>query len=316
MRGQILNVNTRPAPARPAAVHAVGRQKLLGHLAMLLFALLVAGSFSLGALAAPHIGPSALNAFRFLLGTMVIGAIALALTGGRIPRPVAPWRYLILGALMAVFFVTMFVGLLHSDPVSTGAIFTLMPLFGALFGLLILGQVPSKVVLASLLFAGLGAVWVIFRGDIDALLAFDLGYGEAIFLVGVACHALYSPLVRRFNRGEVLIGFTFWTMAATGLWIVAYGAREILATDWLSLPLVVWVAILYLVIFTTSITFFLMQFASMRLPSSKVLAYTYLTPSFVILIEGLLGHGWAPVSVLAGALVTVMGLVMLALSAD
>ncbi|MGY6707347.1 MAG: DMT family transporter [Rhizobiaceae bacterium] len=296
--------------------HAVGRQKMLGHLAMLLFALLVAGSFSLGGLAAPHIGPSALNALRFLLGTAVIGTIALVMTGGRIPKPVAPWRYLILGALMAVFFVTMFVGLLYSDPVSTGAVFTLMPLFGALFGFLILGQVPGKVVLASLVFAGLGAVWVIFRGDVEALLAFDLGYGEAIFLVGVACHALYSPLVRRFNRGEVLIGFTFWTMLATGFWIVLYGAVEIFETDWLALPMVVWVAILYLVIFTTSITFFLMQFASMRLPSSKVLAYTYLTPSFVILIEGALGHGWAPASVLAGALVTVMGLVVLAISRD
>lgn len=311
-----MNVTTRPAPARPAAVHAVGRQKLLGHLAMLLFALLVAGSFSLGALAAPHIGPSALNALRFVLGTAVIGAIALAVTGGRIPRPVAPWRYLLLGGLMAVFFVTMFVGLLHSDPVSTGAVFTLMPIMGALFGLLILGQVPRPVVVASLVFAGLGAVWVIFRGDLDALLAFDLGFGEAIFFVGVACHALYSPLVRRLNRGEVLIGFTFWTMLATGLWIILYGVGEILATDWTALPLVVWVAILYLVIFTTSITFFLMQYASMRLPSSKVLAYTYLTPTFVIFIEGALGHGWAPASVLAGALVTVLGLVVLAVSRD
>lgn len=296
--------------------HAVGRQKLLGHLAMLLFAALVAGSFSLGALAAPHIGPSALNAFRFLLGTAVIGTIALVMTGGRIPKPVAPWRYLILGALMAVFFVTMFVGLLHSDPISTGAVFTLMPLFGAFFGFLILDQVPGKVVLASLVFAGLGAIWVIFGGDLDALLTFDLGYGEAIFFLGVACHALYSPLVRRFNRGEVLIGFTFWTMLATGFWIVLYGAVEIVQTDWLALPLVVWVAIVYLVIFTTSITFFLMQFASMRLPSSKVLAYTYLTPTFVILIEGALGHGWAPVSVLAGAMITVLGLVVLALSRD
>jgi drug/metabolite transporter (DMT)-like permease len=155
--------------------HAVGRQKLLGHLAMLLFAALVAGSFSLGALAAPHLDPAALNAVRFAIGTASIAGVALAMMGGRMPRPVAPWRYLVLGGLMAVFFVTMFVALRHTDPVSTGAVFTLMPVFGAIFGYFILGQVPRPVVLASLVFAGLGALWVIFDGDIDAILAFDLG---------------------------------------------------------------------------------------------------------------------------------------------
>lgn len=299
-----------------APLFAVGRQKLLGHLAMLSFAGLVSGSFSLGALAAPHIGPSALNALRFVLGAIVLGAVALAMSGGTLPRPVAPWRYGVLGGLLAVFFVTMFAGLLHSDPVSMGAVFTLMPVFGALFGYLVLGQVPRMVVLVSLIIAGCGAIWVIFRGDVEAILAFDLGYGEAIFMVGVACHALYSPLVRRFNRGEKLITFTFWTTLATALWISLYGAGEIIATDWAALPVVVWMAIGYLVIFTTSLTFFLIQFASLRLPASKVLSYTFLTPSFVILLEGLLGHGWAPLPVFAGAAVTIAGLAVVALSRD
>lgn len=38
-----------------------------GHLAMLLFSALVAGSFSLGSLAANEIAPAALNAVRFLI---------------------------------------------------------------------------------------------------------------------------------------------------------------------------------------------------------------------------------------------------------
>ncbi len=48
-----------PVDIRPSAtVHAVGRQKLLGHLAMLLFTALVSGSYSFGALTAPHVGPA------------------------------------------------------------------------------------------------------------------------------------------------------------------------------------------------------------------------------------------------------------------
>lgn len=296
--------------------HAEGSEKMRGHAAMILFSALVAGSFSLGALAAPHLAPAALNVARFAIGTTLMGCAALAILKGRMTGPRAPWRYLVLGALMAVFFVLMFVALRITDPISTGAVFTLMPLMAAGFGYLFLRQVPRPVAVASLIVAGAGTVWVIFKGDLDALLSFRIGRGEAIFAIGVACHAAYAPLVRKFNRGEPVLAFSFWTLLATGLCIALYGARDIAETDWTALPAVVWGAIVYLAIFTTAGTFFLLQYAALRLPASKVLAYNYLTPVFIIAYEGLLGHGWASLSVLIGALVTVAGLVMLALAPD
>lgn len=297
-------------------VFASGRQKLLGHLAMIGFASFVAGSFSIGALAAPYVGPTALNAMRFVLGTSIMGALALFVLKGRISSPGAEWRFLVLGGLMAVFFVTMFVALRMTDPVSSGAVFTLMPIMSAFFGWLFLGQVPGRIVILSLLIAGCGAVWVVFGGDLNALLSFDIGAGELIFLVGVACHAAYAPLVRRLNRGEPVLAFTFFTLLGTLAGLVLYGASEIVATDWTSLPPIVWVSIAYLAIFTTAGTFFLLQFATMRLPAAKVLAYGYLTPTMVILYEGLLGHGWASMSVVAGAAVTVGGLAVLIAAPD
>ena len=50
---------------------AQGREKLHGHLAMVLFAALISASFSLGSMAVPYIGSSALNAVRFLLAVLV-----------------------------------------------------------------------------------------------------------------------------------------------------------------------------------------------------------------------------------------------------
>lgn len=303
------------APARrDLASSAVGRQKLLGHLAMILFTALVSGSYSFGALAAPHIGPGAVNTMRFAFGIGVMAAVvALISRGGPFPKPRAPWRYLLLGGLMAVFFITMFVALGLTDPVSTGAVFTLMPLLSAVFGYFLLGQMPRPLVIASLLFAGMGSVWVIFGGDVDAILSFDLGRGEMIFFFGVVCHALYSPMVRKLNDGrEPLAAFTLYTMMGTGLCIALYGAREVLQTDWLALPAVVWLAIGYLAIFTSAGTTFLVQYGAMRLPAAKVMAYTYLSPCFIIVYEGLLGHGWPTATVAAGVLVIVLGLIVLA----
>ena len=296
--------------------HATGRQKWLGHMAMVLFAALIAGSFSLGGMAAQHIGPAALNALRFVLGASMMGFIVWRATHA-IPRwPAAPWRFLILGALMGIYFVTMFIALALTDPVSVGAVFTLNPFFSAVFGWVFLRQVPRPAVLASLAVAGAGALWLIFRGDVNALLALDLGKGELIYLFGVICHSAYAPLVRRFSRGEPLVVSTFWSLAATALCVNLYGWREIGTTDWTHLPAVVWIAIGYVSIFTTAITVFLLQFASMRLPAAKVFGYGYLTPAFIIILEGVLGHGWASAMVMSGALVIVMGLVVLALTPD
>jgi drug/metabolite transporter (DMT)-like permease len=295
---------------------ARGREKLLGHLAMLLFAALIAGSFSIGHLAAPHISPSALNAIRFVSATIIM-AVAHRFIYRQLPgAPESLWRFAVLGGLMAVYFILMFVALRLSNPVSTGAVFTLIPLMSAGFGWLFLRQTTRPAVMLSLVIGALGAIWVIFRGDLQAILRFQIDTGEMIFFVGCVCHAAYAPLVRKFNRGEPVLLFTVMTLAATAIWIVVVGAADIVSTDWLSLPMIVWIAIAYLAIFTTAGTFFLLQFASLRLPASKVLSYGYLTPAFIIVLEGLIGHGWTSLSVVMGALVTAAALLVMALLPD
>ena len=309
-------MSTNDHPSAGQAGFAKGREKLIGHGAMVLFAFLIAWSFSLGSLAVPYINSAPLNAIRFVFATILMGIVATLLLPTKLHLPKAPWRFLVLGSLMATYFVTMFVALKITDPVSTGAVFTLGPLLATIFGYFVLKQRPTALILLSLLFAGLGSIWVIFKGDIDAILAFEVGRGEMIFLVGCAGHALYAPMVKRLNRGEPVLLFAFWTLAATMVWIAGYGVSEIIATDWTAIPALVWWVIAYLAIFTTAGTFFLVQFASLRLPASKVLSYVYLTPVFIILQEGLLGHGWVGPSIMAGALVTVLGLLVLAFSAD
>ena len=305
------------SPVTRQAAEQARAATLRGHLAMILFTALVSGSYSFGGLAAPHIAPGAVNAMRFAVGIGFMAAAVTLLYRGRVPAPSASWRYMLLGGLMAVFFITMFMALGLTDPVSTGAVFTLMPLMSAVFGYFFLRQIPRPVVVISLIVAALGSIWVIFGGDLEAIRKFDIGRGELIFFVGVVCHALYSPLVKKLNDGrEPLAVFTLYTMIGTGISVTLYGAREILETDWASLPPVVWLAIAYLAIFTSAGTTYLVQYGAMRLPAAKVMAYTYLSPCFIIVYEGLLGHGWPSLEVLAGVVVIVLGLLVMALSKE
>ncbi|WP_417701640.1 DMT family transporter [Pseudophaeobacter sp.] len=281
------------------------------HGAMLLFSILVAGSFSLGGLIANDIAPMALNAVRFVIAAVVIGAVA-GLTGQiRGSYYQAPWRYLVLGAFFACYFVLMFYGLQTADPVSASAVFTLTPVLSGVFGYLLLRQVTSPRMALALCIGAAGALWVIFRADLAALRAFDIGRGEAIYFVGCVAHAIYTPLVRRMNRGESAIGFTFGTLVAGALLLLVVGWGDIWATDWANLPLLVWVGLFYVAIFASAVTFVLLQFASLHLPATKVMAYTYLTPSWVIIWQVALGNPAPRGLVLVGIALTVMALVLL-----
>ncbi|GAA3866385.1 DMT family transporter [Celeribacter arenosi] len=286
-------------------------QRRRGHIAMFAFSGLVAGSFSLGSMAAGHISPLAINAVRFVMASALVGALAMA-TGG-IPREAwrAPWRYVVLGGLFALYFVMMFEGLKTATPVSTAAVFTLTPLLAAGFGYLIMRQITTRRIAVALAIGAVGALWVIFRADLSALLAFEIGRGERIYFIGVIAHAIYTPLVPRLSRGERTFVFTFFVLSSATVVIGLFGWRDVIATDWAALPPIVWITLGYLAFVATTITASLLAFASVRLASAKVMAYTYLTPSWVIVWEIALGHGVPPAMIFGGIALTILALYML-----
>ena len=287
--------------------------RIRGHLAMLAFSALVAGSFSLGSMASVHIDPAAFNAVRFVIGAVVVAGMVVRLTPGGFQRLHfrAPWRYLLLGGLFGAYFVLMFEGLKTAPPVSAAAVFTLTPIMTAGFGFLLLRQVMTGRMALALAIGAAGALWVIFRADLSALLAFEIGRGEVIYFIGCFAHAAYTPLVRMLNRGEPVLVFTFGTMVGGALVLFGWGWAEVLATDWANLPAIVWVTLGYTAIFASAVSIVLLQFASLRLPASKVMAYTYLTPTWVIGWEFFLGNGLPTVFVLGGVMLTVLALGLL-----
>lgn len=294
---------------------AARRAELQGHGAMLLFSAVIAGAFSLGSLVANDIQPAALNVVRFLLAAFVLFLVTLRVEAN--PRAalaritVAPWRYAITGGLIAAYMVLMFEGLKTAAPISLSAVFTLTPLVTAGFAYVVLRQGLPRRVFLVLLLGGFGALWVIFRGDLQQFLRLEVGRGEAIYFVGTCAHALYIPLLRKFNRGESGTSYVMFSLLFGAGLMLLLGWRDVLATDWAHLPILVWAAIFYITIFATAGSLSLIQFGAMRLSGAKVMAYTYLLPSWVILLELALGHGAPSAVILVGVGVTIGALLLL-----
>jgi drug/metabolite transporter (DMT)-like permease len=299
----------QPTPTTQAALPLNSAQA--GHLAMLAFSAIVAGSFSMGAIAAPHIDPLALNAPRMVLAVAVIAAIARSRGLLQASYFTASWRFLLMGGLMAAYFGTMFWALQRTSGVSTSAVFTLTPILTSIIGWLLLRQRASPAMMVAMAIAAIGALWVIFRADWAAFRAFDIGIGEQVFFAGCACHALYAVLVKKLNRGEPLLPYTLGVLMGCALVLMVLGAPAIVSTDWAALPAIVWITMVYTAVFASALTFFLVQFAAMRITAGQVMAYTYLTPGFVLMWNLALGQGAAAAVVWLGALIA--GCAMVAL---
>ncbi len=278
---------------------------------MLTFSLLVSASFTFGHVVAGDIAPAALNSIRFAIAAIAMWLIAKVL--GVPVKPVfqRPWRFALIGGLMAVYFITMFEALRLTSAVSTAAVFTLTPLMAAFIGLMIAGQRSSLLTTFALMVGGGGALWVIFDADLTALLRFQVGPGEAIFSVGALAHAFVPALLRRLAPNERPLQGSFGAILGALAVASLYGAKDLLTTDYSALAISVWLVILYLALVATAGTFLLLQYANKRLPAGKVMAYTYLVPSWVVLWDVLLNGRLPSVPLMAGVALTLVALLVL-----
>ena len=278
---------------------------------MLAFSGLVAGSFALGVRVANDISPAAFTLLRFVVAVSVLGTFVLI--RAPIPKSVlaAPWRYFILGACISIYFVLMFEGLKFASSLSLAAMFTFAPLLSGFFGFVLMGQKMTIWIFLGLIIGAYGALYVIFNGNLSRFIALDFGIGEIIFFIGVIFHAIYTPLARKLNRGEKPIIFVLMTSFGALVLVSIYGFSDLLRTDLFALSPMIWKTILYTAILASVITFFLIQFATLVLPSSKVMAYTYLVPAWALVWELSLGTNNFSHSIIYVIIITVGALIVL-----
>jgi len=121
----------------------------------------------------------------------------------------------------------------------------------------------------------------------------------------VCAMALYTPLVRRFSRNEPAAVMSFWVLATGTGWLLLLNNRAVFETDWTGVEMNVYAGIVYLAVFPTILSFFIMQHATLRLGPTRVMSYSYLTPALVVAIEWALGRGLPDPILLPGVAIIV-----------
>lgn len=276
---------------------------------MFLCAVLVSGSFPVGAAISRDLDPAALTLIRFALASLLFAPIVWHRCGLAVSFA-ALLRYFVISAVLVVFFWCMFLSLRYTSALNTSAIFTLVPSFAGIYAILLNGERLGKARLAALFFGISGALWIVFRGDMRMLTSLAWNRGDLIFLAGCLVMGLYTPLVRKLHRGEPMVQMAFWVTVTGTIWLLIPGGSKLMELHMADISTAVWLGIFYLAVFSTIITFFLTQYCILFIGPTRTMAYSYLYPGLVLLIDLLFGGDWPGVRILPGILIVLCAMVV------
>jgi drug/metabolite transporter (DMT)-like permease len=282
----------------------------LVHCAMLFSAFLVSTSFTVGKAITPTLDPVVLTLLRFLLATGMFTPYVHHAFGLSFPGWRSVGRYSLISGALVGFFWLMFLSLRITQPLNTGVIFTTVPGISGVFSWFLVKEKLGKPRIFALILAMTGALWVIFEGNLSRLLALQLNHGDLLFFSGCLLMALYMPLVKLFHRGEPMAVMTLWILVTGTVWLLLFSLHRFPAVSWATIPSSTWLGIAYLALFTTIITFFISQWATLHLGPTRVMAYSYLYPPLLVLIEWGLHRHFPPPSTLIGILIILPAMVL------
>lgn len=278
---------------------------------MLLAAILVSSSFIVGKAITNSLDPAILTLVRFVLATLFFTPILVARKLFHLPSARQLLGYSAISATTVLFFWCMFESLRYTSAVNTSVIFTLTPGISGIYSSLFLKEILGRNRIWALLFGMIGALWVIFQGELGRLLAMDINHGDLLFLAGCFVMAAYTPLVKKFHRQESMLVMTFWVLCTGIGWLLLLSYPKLATIDWQSIRFQVWAGILYLAIFSTIVTFYLTHLATPYLGPTRVMAYSYFYPAFVLAINWGLGNGLPPLVIWPGILVVSLSIIVL-----
>ncbi|WPO50115.1 DMT family transporter [Pseudomonas sp. S1Bt23] len=287
---------------------------LNAHLGMLLWAVLIAASFFAAARVSQAVDPLLLTGLRLLLSALMF-VPALWLNGTFRINRAGLRAHAMLGLLLAIYFASLFEALRHTSAVNTGILFALVPLLTLLFEGLLLSDNPGKNRLLPMLLAAAGAMLLTFSGSGPE--GMPSLYAVGVYGVGCLAMAGYSPLSQRLKATSLKdrspAAMTFWNMLFGALFLFAFCLP---GGGWRSAVLLtlndgVW--LLYLALFATLATFWLLHRAIGVIAPATVISYIYLSTLFITLFHWF-GLGRHPLpGELLGALLVGLGMLALIL---
>ncbi|MDT8878943.1 DMT family transporter [Halomonas saccharevitans] len=275
------------------------------HLGMLLWAVLVGLSFpAVGVMS--ELPPLSLTALRFLIACAGLWWLARC-SPDFLPDGRTLPLYALMGLCLAGFFGAMFWAAHHATALSMSTLFVTVPLLAFLLGAGVGVERMSWRLPLILALGAAGALGLAIAESLGQGGRLRFGIGEAVFFLGCLATALYPVLSKwGMSTGRLPASAAVRTFWSLGLGAVLVGLAGLAVEPVTRLATMTGrdlLLLIYLGLFSSALTFWLLQRATAVLTPGAVTAYSYLVPFVSMLLlfvrdPGRIDWVWLPGSLL------------------
>lgn len=261
------------------------------HSALTFANLIYGANYGIAKAVMPHyIAPLGFIFTRVFFGSILFWTFNASLKNGeKVDRKDFP-RLALCGLLgVAANQLLFFEGLNLTSPINASLIQTIIPVILLPIGALMLREkITGQKILGVAL--GLSGTALLILNKEELSLENSHFTGDLLIVLNATSYAFYlvlvKPLMAKYSAPTIIKWVFFFGM----LLIVPFGWNSFFEVNWQELPATAWMAIVYVVLFTTFFAYLLNTWALKHVNSSVVGIYAYMQPVFASLIAMSLGQ--------------------------
>lgn len=197
------------------------------------------------------------------------------------------WKLAIAGFLGVTVSQSLLVwGLQFTSAMNASIIMTTNPLFVMLFAAFLLRFPITKFKVSGILIGGAGAcILILSSQSADFGSMQTISKGDFIILANAVLYGLYlvwiKPLMAKYDTLTVM----FYSFVFGAIPVLLYGLKPTLAVDFSAIPLVTYVAIAFVIVCATFITYVLNASSMKHVNPTTVSIYVYIQPVVATLLS-------------------------------
>jgi drug/metabolite transporter (DMT)-like permease len=180
---------------------------------------------------------------------------------------------------MGINIAAFISGLDYSTPINSSILIIITPIFVVILSYLIFKNKINSSKIIGIFFGFIGAMILIINADMTSSIGRNIPLGNFLFIINSISYAYYLIIVKPMAEKYDLITLFKWLFLIGLIFNFPLGIKQFMLVEWTNLPLYdAILPMLYVVICTTFMTYFLNGYALTRLKSSEVAVFVYLQP--------------------------------------
>lgn len=258
--------------------------------ALVLVQIIYASGVIVGKFVLPIVPAPVIVTLRMIIASAAFFVAHRAIRG-KAPAFGGDWgRFALLGVVGgAGNQLLVLLGLTRTTAINAAILIPMIPIFTVVFGWALRKDRPTGLKWSGVLVAALGTVYLI--GPDRISLAPEVAVGNLLVLLGMAFNALAfllsKDLLQRYP--PVTVAFCLTLAGLLGVAPLGVGAASEVQRAGLTQHLVFW--LIYLVVFPTTVTYFLNLWSLRRASPTLVTSFIYLQPLFTTAVAPLVLQG-------------------------